>query len=81
MDGLNKYVTTISIATFVPTMDTTLGMNSCTGVFTAVLAIMTMNILLALIYFLNSSTNFTKIPGIAFIAAVVVFLILDCHGR
>lgn len=30
MDGLNKYVTTISIATFVPTMGTNLGMNSCT---------------------------------------------------
>lgn len=29
IDGLNKYVTTSSIATFVPTMGTTLGMNGC----------------------------------------------------
>lgn len=43
IDGLNKYGTTSSIATFAPTMGTTLGMNGCAGVFPAVLAIMAMN--------------------------------------
>ncbi|MDE4984341.1 cation:dicarboxylate symporter family transporter, partial [Francisella tularensis] len=35
IDGLNKYGTTSSIATFAPTMGTTLGMNGCAGVFPA----------------------------------------------
>ncbi|MDE5033922.1 cation:dicarboxylase symporter family transporter, partial [Francisella tularensis subsp. holarctica] len=43
IDGLNKYGTTSSIATFAQTMGTTLGMNGCAGVFPAVLSIMAMN--------------------------------------
>ncbi len=64
-------------------MGTTLGMNSCTGVFPAVLAIMTMNttsvditsstvVLISLICML-ASLGVSGIPGTAFIAAGVVF--------
>ncbi|WP_265658319.1 dicarboxylate/amino acid:cation symporter [Francisella philomiragia] len=83
IDGLNKYGTTSSIATFAPTMGTTLGMNGCAGVFPAVLAIMAMNatgvditfstvILISLICML-ASLGVSGIPGTAFVAAGVVF--------
>jgi L-cystine uptake protein TcyP (sodium:dicarboxylate symporter family) len=81
--GLNKYGTSEAVATFAPTMGTTLGMNGCAGVFPAVLAIMAMNatgvditfstvILISLICML-SSLGVAGIPGTAFVAAGVVF--------
>ncbi|GAB4223174.1 MAG: dicarboxylate/amino acid:cation symporter [Francisella sp.] len=83
IDGLNKYGTTSSIATFAPTIGTTLGMNGCAGVFPSVLAIMAMNatgvditfstvVLISLICML-ASLGVSGIPGTAFVAAGVVF--------
>lgn len=91
INGLNKYGTTSSIATFAPTMGTTLGMNGCAGVFPAVLAIMAMNatgvditfstvILISLICML-ASLGVSGIPGTAFVAAGVVFLTLGYLGK
>ncbi|AIT08896.1 sodium:dicarboxylate symporter [Candidatus Francisella endociliophora] len=83
IDGLNKYGTSSSIATFAPTMGTTLGMNACAGVFPAVLAIMAMNatgvdITLSNIFLISficmlASLGVSGIPGTAFVAAGVVF--------
>ncbi|QIV95912.1 hypothetical protein EDC55_10215 [Allofrancisella inopinata] len=83
IEGLNKYGTSSTIATFAPTMGTTLGMNACAGVFPAVLAIMAMNatgvditfscvILISFICML-ASLGVSGIPGTAFVAAGVVF--------
>ncbi|MED7819283.1 MULTISPECIES: dicarboxylate/amino acid:cation symporter [unclassified Francisella] len=83
IDGLNKYGTSSSIATFAPTMGTTLGMNGCAGVFPAVLAIMAMNatgmditfstVLLISVICMLASLGVSGIPGTAFVAAGVVF--------
>ncbi|BCD90330.1 sodium:dicarboxylate symporter [Francisella halioticida] len=83
IDGLSNYGTTRSIATFAPTMGTTLGMNGCAGVFPAVLVIMAMNaagtpitfstILLISFICMIASLGVSGIPGTAFIAAGVVF--------
>ncbi|WP_150468409.1 dicarboxylate/amino acid:cation symporter [Francisella sp. SYW-9] len=83
IEGLNKYGTSSSIATFAPTMGTTLGMNGCAGVFPAVLAIMAMNatgmditfstVLLISVICMLASLGVSGIPGTAFVAAGVVF--------
>ncbi|AJC49564.1 dicarboxylate/amino acid:cation symporter [Allofrancisella guangzhouensis] len=83
IEGLNKYGISSTIATFAPTMGTTLGMNACAGVFPAVLAIMAMNatgvditfssiVLISFICML-ASLGVSGIPGTAFVAAGIVF--------
>ncbi len=81
--GLNRYGTSETVATFAPTMGTTLGMNGCAGVFPAVLAIMAMqatcidititSVIIISIICMLASLGVAGIPSTAFVAAVVVF--------
>ncbi len=83
IEGLNRYGISETVATFAPTMGTTLGMNGCAGIFPAILAIMVMQatsveitvtsvIMISLICML-ASIGVAGIPGTAFVAAGVVF--------
>ncbi|MFT4693742.1 MAG: L-cystine uptake protein TcyP (sodium:dicarboxylate symporter family) [Francisella sp.] len=81
--GLNRYGTSETVATFAPTMGTTLGMNGCAGIFPAVLAIMAMqatgidititSVIMISIICMLASLGVAGIPGTAFVAAGVVF--------
>jgi hypothetical protein len=83
IDGLNRLGISKTVATFSPTMATTLGMNGCAGVFPAVLAIMVMHITGVDITFTSiimisficmlASLGVSGVPGTAFVAAGVVF--------
>lgn len=83
IEGLNKYGTSETVATFAPTMGTTMGMNGCAGIFPAILAIMAMyasgsditfaNIMMISLICMLASLGVAGIPGTAFVAAGVVF--------
>jgi L-cystine uptake protein TcyP (sodium:dicarboxylate symporter family) len=83
IEGLNKYGTSETIATFTPTIATTMGMNACAGVFPSVLAIMAMQSMGIPITFsvvftmaficMLASLGVSGIPGTAYVAAGVVF--------
>ncbi len=83
INSLGKYGISDTVATFTPTMATTMGMNGCAGVFPAVLAVMAMHItgvditfssiLMISVICMFASLGVSGIPGTAFVAAGVVF--------
>jgi L-cystine uptake protein TcyP (sodium:dicarboxylate symporter family) len=83
----NKFHTSQMVATFVPSIGATIGMNACAGVFPAMLVVMTLTImhqpltpyLICMIMFINSiaSLGISGIPGTAYIAATVTLTSLN----
>ncbi len=77
----NKFHTNQVIATFVPSIGATIGMNACAGIFPAMLVVMTLTILhqpitwqlIGMVMFVNAiaSLGISGIPGTAYIAATV----------
>lgn len=83
----NKFGTSQTTATFVPSIGATIGMNACAGVFPAMLVVMTLTLLhqpltlstVAMIMFINAlaSLGISGIPGTAYIAATVTLTSLN----
>lgn len=83
----NKFKTSQMVATFVPSMGATIGMNACAGVFPAMLVVMTLTILhqpltthlMLMVMFINTiaSLGISGIPGTAYIAATVTLTSLN----
>jgi len=77
----DKFKTSQVVATFVPSVGATIGMNACAGVFPAMLVVMTLTILhqpltlqlMGMVMFVNAiaSLGISGIPGTAYIAATV----------
>jgi L-cystine uptake protein TcyP (sodium:dicarboxylate symporter family) len=82
-----QFKTNQLVATFVPSMGATLGMNACAGVFPAMLVVMTLTILhqpltLNIVLFVMminavASLGISGIPGTAYIAATVTLTSLN----
>lgn len=82
-----KFNTKQIVATFVPSIGATMGMNACAGIFPAMLVVMTLTILhqpltwqlILLVMFINSiaSLGISGIPGTAYIAASVTLTSLN----
>lgn len=82
-----QFATKQVIATFVPSIGATIGMNACAGVFPAMLVVMTLTILhqpltpylIVMVMFINAiaSLGISGIPGTAFIAATVTLTSLN----
>jgi L-cystine uptake protein TcyP (sodium:dicarboxylate symporter family) len=83
----NKFKTKQTIATFVPSIGSTIGMNACAGIFPAMLVVMTLHILnqpmtghmIIMVMFINAiaSLGISGIPGTAYIAATVTLTSLN----
>ena len=83
----DKFKTKQVVATFVPSIGATIGMNACAGVFPAMLVVMTMSILhepitmhlILMVMFINAiaSLGISGIPGTAYIAASVTLTSLN----
>ena len=83
----NKFKVNQVIATFVPSLGATIGMNACAGVFPAMLVVMTMTIMhqpltmhvILMVMLINAiaSLGISGIPGTAFIAATVTLTSLN----
>lgn len=83
----DKFKTNQVVATFVPSIGATIGMNACAGVFPAMLVVMTMSILhepitlqlILMVMFINAiaSLGISGIPGTAYIAASVTLTSLN----
>jgi uncharacterized protein len=83
----NKFKTSQVLATFVPSMGATIGMNACAGIFPAMLVVMTLTILhqpltmelIVMVMFINAiaSLGISGIPGTAYIAATVTLTSLN----
>lgn len=77
----DKFKTNQVVATFVPSVGATIGMNACSGVFPAMLVVMTLTIMhqpltphfVVMVMFINAiaSLGISGIPGSAYIAATV----------
>jgi L-cystine uptake protein TcyP (sodium:dicarboxylate symporter family) len=77
----DKFKTSQVIASFVPSLGATIGMNACAGIFPAMLVVMTMSLLnqpitvelILMVMFINmlASLGISGIPGTAYIAATV----------
>lgn len=83
----DKFKTTQVVATFVPSIGATIGMNACAGIFPAMLVVMTLTILhqpltvelILMVMFINTiaSLGISGIPGTAYIAATVTLTSLN----
>lgn len=83
----NKFKTSQVVATFVPSIGATIGMNACAGIFPAMLVVMTLTILhepitihvILMVMFINTiaSLGISGIPGTAYIAATVTLTSLN----
>lgn len=83
----DKFKTSQVVATFVPSIGATIGMNACAGVFPAMLVVMTMTIihepitlnLIFMVMFINAiaSLGISGIPGTAYIAATITLTSLN----
>jgi L-cystine uptake protein TcyP (sodium:dicarboxylate symporter family) len=83
----DKFNTSQAIATFVPSIGSTIGMNACAGVFPAMLVVMTLTLLhqsmtmhmAIMIMFINAlaSLGISGIPGTAYIAATITLASLN----
>lgn len=83
----NTFKTNQVIATFVPSLGATMGMNACAGVFPAMLVVMTLTILnqpltlslILMIMMINAiaSLGISGIPGTAYIAATITLTSLN----
>lgn len=83
----DKFKTSQVVATFVPSMGATIGMNACAGLFPAMLVVMTLTILqqpitpeiIMTVMFINAiaSLGISGIPGTAYIAATVTLTSLN----
>lgn len=83
----DKFKTSQAVATFVPSIGTTIGMNACAGIFPAMLVVMTLTILhqpltpylILMVMFINAvaSLGISGIPGTAYIAATVTLTSLN----
>jgi|SRR5579885_47601 L-cystine uptake protein TcyP (sodium:dicarboxylate symporter family) len=83
----DKFKTTQTTATFVPSIGATIGMNACAGVFPAMLVVMALSIIhqplttnmIFMIMFINAiaSLGISGIPGTAYIAATVTLTSLN----
>lgn len=83
----NKFQTSQVVATFVPSLGATIGMNACAGIFPAMLVVMTLTILhepitfslILMVMFINAiaSLGISGIPGTAYIAATVTLTSLN----
>ncbi len=77
----DKFKMSQVVASFVPSIGTTIGMNACAGIFPAMLVVMTMTIMhepitmtfILMVMFINAiaSLGISGIPGTAYIAATV----------
>lgn len=77
----NKFNTSQIVATFVPSIGATMGMNACAGIFPAMLVVMTQTILhqpitpqlILMVMFINAiaSLGVSGIPGTAYVAATI----------
>lgn len=82
-----KFKTDQVIATFVPSIGATIGMNACAGVFPAMLVVMTLTILnqpitfelVCMVMLINAiaSLGISGIPGTAYIAATITLMSLN----
>jgi len=82
-----EFQTSQVIATFVPSLGATMGMNACAGIFPAMLVVMTLTImhqpltphLILMVMFINAiaSLGISGIPGTAYIAATVTLTSLN----
>lgn len=83
----NKFKTSQAVATFVPSIGATIGMNACAGVFPAMLVMMVLTILhqpltlnlIVMVMVINAvaSLGVSGIPGTAYIAATVTLTSLN----
>ncbi|VVC77229.1 L-cystine uptake protein TcyP [Aquicella siphonis] len=83
----DKFRTSQTTATFVPSIGATIGMNACAGVFPAMLVVMTLAVLhqpltlniILMVMFINAlaSLGISGIPGTAYIAATVTLTSLN----
>ena len=83
----NNFKTSQAVATFVPSLGATIGMNACAGIFPAMLVIMTLHILqqpltfnlIVMVMAVNAiaSLGISGIPGTAYIAATVTLTSLN----
>jgi uncharacterized protein len=83
----DKFKTSQVVATFVPSIGATIGMNACAGIFPAMLVVMTLTILnrpltadlVIMVMFINAiaSLGISGIPGTAYIAATVTLTSLN----
>lgn len=83
----DKFHTSQVVATFVPSIGATIGMNACAGIFPAMLVVMTLTILnqpltfdlIMMVMFINAiaSLGISGIPGTAYIAATVTLTSLN----
>ena len=83
----DKFKTSQVVATFVPSIGATIGMNACAGIFPAMLVVMTMTILqqpitmnlVCMVMFINAiaSLGISGIPGTAYIAASITLTSLN----
>ena len=83
----DKFKTNQVVATFVPSLGATIGMNACAGVFPAMLVVMTLSMMHAplsmhtvlFVMFINAiaSLGISGIPGAAYIAATVTLTSLN----
>lgn len=83
----DKFKTKQTIATFVPSIGSTIGMNACAGIFPAMLVVMTLHIMnqpitghmMVMVMFINAiaSLGISGIPGTAYIAATVTLTSLN----
>jgi uncharacterized protein len=83
----NKFKVKQITATFIPSIGATIGMNACSGIFPAMLVVMTINILhipltpylVIMVMFINAiaSLGISGIPGTAYIAATITLTSLN----